>query len=155
MTAGRCSSRVLARIQLICAFTVLAVIQLIVSAVPFSFFFFFFLYMGSLLPCTTSSTSRRARSSTKHFHCARRIQLYLVVVLIATFPSAIMAGGGEGDGVHSFAPPPVPLFSEGPIYRNSCEAGPDLPKRGGRNRQSDGCTEFIFLTGRGGHRPTN
>ena len=61
-----------------------------------------------------------------------------------------MAGGGEGDGVHSFAPPPVPLFSEGPIYRNSCyEAGPDLPKRGGRNRQSDGCTEFIFLNGSG------
>ena len=61
-----------------------------------------------------------------------------------------MAGGGEGDGVHSFGPPPVPLFSEGPIYRNSCyQAGPDLPKRGGRNRQSDGCTEFIFLDGSG------
>ena len=48
VTAGRCSNRVLARIQLIVAGTDLAVIQLIVCA--FSLFFFFFQYLGSFLP---------------------------------------------------------------------------------------------------------
>jgi hypothetical protein len=79
--------------------------------------------------------------------------LYIVCFLIATFPSAILANGGEEGGVHSFAPPPDPLFPEGPICRSVGdvvhESGPDLPKRGGRTRQSDGSTEFIFLNGSG------
>ena len=103
VTAGRCSYCVLARIQLISACTDLAAIQLIVCA--FSCFFFFFQYIGSLLPRSTSSTTRRARSSTKHHYCARIIHFYIVLFLIATFPSAILAdGGGSGECTVSFPP---------------------------------------------------
>jgi hypothetical protein len=125
---------------------------LIVSA--FSFFFFFFQYMGSHVPRSTSSTTRRARSSTKHLYCARIIHFYIVLFLIATFPSAILAdGGGSGECIVSFAPP-TPQYdpSSSGVVRSKAflydEACPPR-ERAGRRNQAAYRTEFIFLNSSG------